>query len=173
MVQAIERPRPASLRERKRTLSCLNIEKVSCHYNGRPVLEQLSQQVADNEIVCLLGPAAVARPRCSRRWPVCCPGPGEIRLGETLLDAPGVSVPPEARHIGMIFQDYALFPHLTVAENVGFGLTGQDRGSRQQQVEGRWRWSTCRGWGSAIPISSPAASSSGWPSPAPWCASRA
>ena len=35
----------------------------------------------------------------------------------------------------MIFQDYALFPHLTVAENVGFGLTGQDRGSRQQQVE--------------------------------------
>ena len=88
MVQAIERPRPASLRERKRTLSCLNIEKVSCHYNGRPVLEQLSLQVADNEIVCLLGPAAVARPRCSRRWPVCCPGPGEIRLGETLLDAP-------------------------------------------------------------------------------------
>ena len=73
----------------------------------------------------------------------------------------------------MIFQDYALFPHLTVAENVGFGLTGQDRGSRQQQVEEALALVNLQGLGSAIPTSSPAASSSGWPSPAPWCASRA
>ncbi len=60
---------------------------------------------------------------------------GSIRLGDTLLDGPGVTVSPERRHIGMIFQDYALFPHLTVAENIGFGLTRAPREARQQQID--------------------------------------
>jgi iron(III) transport system ATP-binding protein len=50
---------------------------------------------------------------------------GAIRLDGKVLSAPGRIIPPEKRRIGMVFQDYALFPHLTVAQNVGFGLRGR------------------------------------------------
>lgn len=117
-------------------MSCLQVENVSCRYNGRNVLEQLSLSVADNEIVCLLGASGCGKTTLLKAIAGLLPlAEGEIRLGATLLDGPGVSVPPEARNIGMIFQDYALFPHLTVADNVGFGLTRLDRPARQQQVE--------------------------------------
>ncbi|WP_169046791.1 ABC transporter ATP-binding protein [Aeromonas salmonicida] len=117
-------------------MSCLQVENVSCRYNGRNVLEQLSLSVADNEIVCLLGASGCGKTTLLKAVAGLLPlAKGEIRLGATLLDGPGVSVPPEARNIGMIFQDYALFPHLTVADNVGFGLARLDRPARQQQVE--------------------------------------
>ena len=116
-------------------MSCLQVENVSCRYNGRNVLEQLSLTVADNEIVCLLGASGCGKTTLLKAIAGLLPlAEGTIRLGDTLLDGPGASVPPEARNIGMIFQDYALFPHLTVADNVGFGLTKLDRRARQQQV---------------------------------------
>ncbi|MGL5567470.1 MAG: ABC transporter ATP-binding protein, partial [Plesiomonas sp.] len=117
-------------------MSCLQVENVSCRYNGRNVLEQLSLTVADNEIVCLLGASGCGKTTLLKAIAGLLPlAEGSIRLGDTLLDGPGASVPPEARNIGMIFQDYALFPHLTVADNVGFGLTKFDRSARQQQVD--------------------------------------
>ncbi|PJG58093.1 ABC transporter ATP-binding protein [Aeromonas cavernicola] len=116
-------------------MSCLQVENVSCRYNGRDVLEQLSLTVADNEIVCLLGASGCGKTTLLKAIAGLQPlANGVIRLGSTLLDGPETNVPPEARQIGMIFQDYALFPHLTVAENVGFGLTQSDRPARQHQV---------------------------------------
>lgn len=92
--------------------------------------------MADNEIVCLLGASGCGKTTLLKAIAGLLPlAEGTIHLGDTLLDGPGASVPPEARNIGMIFQDYALFPHLTVADNVGFGLTKLDRRARQQQVD--------------------------------------
>src|SRR5690606_10804470 len=55
---------------------------------------------------------------------------GEIRLDGQVISSPTRSVPPEQRRIGMVFQDYALFPHLTVAQNVAFGINKHPNGQR-------------------------------------------
>jgi iron(III) transport system ATP-binding protein len=59
---------------------------------------------------------------------------GEIRLGQSVVSSATAHVAPEARRIGMVFQDYALFPHLTVHDNVGFGLHKQPRAQREVRV---------------------------------------
>jgi iron(III) transport system ATP-binding protein len=59
---------------------------------------------------------------------------GAIRLGGAAVSAPGVAIPPEERRIGMVFQDYALFPHLTVAENIAFGLHSTSRTERRSRT---------------------------------------
>ena len=59
---------------------------------------------------------------------------GRIELGGVVVGEPGREVPPEQRHVGFVFQDYALFPHLTVAENVAFGLNRLPRGERSWAV---------------------------------------
>ncbi|EKP0277774.1 ABC transporter ATP-binding protein [Aeromonas bestiarum] len=133
-------------------MSCLQVENVSCRYNGRNVLEQLSLTVADNEIVCLLGASGCGKTTLLKAIAGLLPlAGGAIRLGDTLLDGPGGCVPPEARNIGMIFQDYALFPHLTVADNVGFGLTRLDRSARQQQVDEALTLVNLQGLGARYP----------------------
>jgi len=62
------------------------------------------------------------------------PDAGEIRLEERTVAGPGTWVAPERRRVGLVFQDYALFPHLTVAENVGFGVPRREREGRLREV---------------------------------------
>ena len=61
------------------------------------------------------------------------PDAGEIEVAGRLVSGPGVEVPPERRRIGMVFQDYALFPHMTVRQNVEFGLNGWNREARAKR----------------------------------------
>ena len=80
-------------------MSCLQVENVSCRYNGRNVLEQLSLTVADNEIVCLLGASGCGKTTLLKAIAGLLPlADGSIRLGDTLLDGPGASVRARLRN---------------------------------------------------------------------------
>ena len=102
----------------------LEVNHVSFAYpDGTKVCENLSFGVEEGEIGCLLGPSGCGKTTVLRliagfeR-----PSQGDIRIRGKLLADTRMSTPPEQRRIGLVFQDYALFPHLTVAKNVAFGL---------------------------------------------------
>ena len=87
--------------------------------------------VERGEFVALLGPSGCGKTTLLRLvagFEV--PDAGEVRVADRRVAAPGTWVPPERRKVGMVFQDYALFPHLTVAENVGFGVRRRLRRER-------------------------------------------
>jgi iron(III) transport system ATP-binding protein len=90
---------------------------------GVPVLQQVSLQVDTGSLVCLLGPSGCGKTTLLRLIAGFEePDTGEIYLIKRLVSRPGLVVPPEQRHVGMVFQDFALFPHMTVGQNIQFGL---------------------------------------------------
>jgi iron(III) transport system ATP-binding protein len=104
-------------------------------YNGREVVRGLDVALPRGAIGCLLGPSGCGKTTVLR----CIAGfeairGGDILLGGARVSGPGVMVPPERRRIGMVFQDYALFPHLTVAKNIAFGLRGADAPARVREL---------------------------------------
>ena len=113
----------------------LNLHQVSQSYGTRQVLNDVGFHLKDGVIACLLGASGCGKTTVLR----CIAGfesiaAGEITINDTVVSQPGFSVPPESRRIGMVFQDYALFPHLTVARNVAFGLHGADDTARNTRV---------------------------------------
>jgi iron(III) transport system ATP-binding protein len=87
--------------------------------------------VEQGEFVALLGPSGCGKTTLLRLIAGFeSPDDGTIELNGKLVSGPGTWVQPERRQVGMVFQDYALFPHLTVAENVGFGLPRKERAAR-------------------------------------------
>jgi iron(III) transport system ATP-binding protein len=94
-------------------------------YGAKTVVEHLALDLPQGTLGCLLGPSGCGKTTVLRAVagfePVL---GGEIRLDGQVVSSTSVHVPPEQRRIGMVFQDHALFPHLTVAANVGFGLRG-------------------------------------------------
>ena len=104
----------------------LEIRDLVRRYGGRAVVDGVSLTVAAGQVACLLGPSGCGKSTTLRLVA----GVESQDSGEILIDGQRVSgggvaaVPPERRGIGLMFQDFALFPHLRVAENVGFGLSG-------------------------------------------------
>jgi iron(III) transport system ATP-binding protein len=87
------------------------------------------------EILCLLGPSGCGKTSLIRLLAgLERPDAGELFANQRVLARPGLFVPPEQRHVGLVFQDVALFPHLTAAENVGFGLSGLARRERRARA---------------------------------------
>jgi len=99
------------------------------------VIEGLGFSLTKGQIGCLLGVSGCGKTTALRAIAgFVRPDAGEIRVGGRLVAAPGVWVEPEDRGVGVVFQDYALFPHLTVAGNVGFGLRSLPASERAQRV---------------------------------------
>ncbi|MCK4742655.1 MAG: ABC transporter ATP-binding protein [Sulfuriflexus sp.] len=101
----------------------LEVNNIECHYDGRPAVSDLSLQVNEGDIVCLLGPSGCGKTTVLRAIA----GfenvhKGEIKLGDQVLSRAGYTRPPHQRNLGMVFQDYALFPHMNVCQNICFGL---------------------------------------------------
>ena len=107
-------------------------------YGDVPAVEDLSLEVKPGELVSLLGPSGCGKTTTLRLVAgFLAPEAGEIWVGERRLSAPGRVVPPERRRMAMIFQSYALWPHMTVAANVGYGLrfrSGLGRTERDRRV---------------------------------------
>jgi iron(III) transport system ATP-binding protein len=103
----------------------LEVDHVTCRFDGREVVHDVSFAVGAGEVLCLLGPSGCGKSTTLRVIAgIERQAAGAIRAdGEVLSDA-GLHLPPEARGVGLIFQDFALFPHLTVRQNVAFGLRG-------------------------------------------------
>jgi iron(III) transport system ATP-binding protein len=108
---------------------------------GKPAVDDVSFIVAAGEIVALLGPSG-----CGKTTTLRCvaglehPSAGTIRIGGAVVSAPeqGVLVPPRLRNIGMVFQSYAVWPHMTVWQNVAYPLRhrgGSSRAERDRKVE--------------------------------------
>ncbi|MBM3358894.1 MAG: ABC transporter ATP-binding protein [Betaproteobacteria bacterium] len=113
----------------------LEFKAVSHAYDSRPVLRALSFRLDPGAIGFLLGASGCGKTTVLR----CIAGFEPVSSGEILLNGEVVSsryhtVPPEKRRIGMVFQNYALFPHLTVARNIAFGLHGVPASERASRV---------------------------------------
>jgi len=113
--------------------SSLSVRGLSHRYDGKVALDNVSFEVAQGEIAALLGPSGCGKTTVLRAIAGFLPvKPGVIALGETDLSL----LPGRSRGIGMVFQNYALFPHMTVAENIAYPLTnhGWSRERRRARV---------------------------------------
>ena len=115
----------------------LELKDVACSYEtGSLALESISFSARKGDIICLLGPSGCGKTTTLRAIagfePV---SSGEIRLNGAIVSATNRHVPPEQRRVGMVFQDYALFPHLTVRDNVGFGLAYATADNRRNRID--------------------------------------
>ena len=111
----------------------LLLEHVSHAFDGVAAVDDVSLGVAPGEVVCLLGPSGCGKTTTLR----VAAGLERLQRGRVLIDervlaTADFTTPPEERHVGLVFQDYALFPHLTVLGNVAFGVKGPSRRRRDR-----------------------------------------
>lgn len=117
----------------------LSLEGIHHAYEGKAVLDDVSIAVRPGEVACLLGPSGCGKTTLLRiAAGLESAARGRVLIGGRLVaDAgSGLHAPPEARRVGLMFQDYALFPHLTVFDNVSFGVTDRSPATRARLHEG-------------------------------------
>jgi iron(III) transport system ATP-binding protein len=116
--------------------NAIEIKDISLSIEGRPILEDISFGVNEAGIACLLGPSGCGKTTLLR----CIAGfekqhQGEVWIKGVRVSNPVHHLPVEQRHIGMVFQDYALFPHLSVKDNITFGLKNQSAKLVSQRLD--------------------------------------
>lgn len=118
----------------------LALDRIGRIYGGAAVVSDISLDIAEGEVLCLLGPSGCGKSTTLR----IAAGVERQSAGRVLLDGAPISdetrhVPPERRSVGLMFQDFALFPHLDIVENIAFGLKTpkRERAAVAQQLLGR------------------------------------
>jgi len=117
-------------------IDVLELKQVSIRLNGHPIVNEVSLRLAEGTIGCLLGASGCGKTTLLRGIA----GFEAISGGSIHIDGQPVSAvdlhrAPEQRKVGLVFQDYALFPHLNVAGNIGFGLQALARGQRERRID--------------------------------------
>ncbi len=114
----------------------LEVKNISKSFGNQPVVKNLSPSLDKGTIGCLLGPSGCGKTTILR----VIAGfegidAGEIRINDLIVSGRHILVPPEQRRIGMVFQDYALFPHLSVKDNVAFGLRNINGKKKEKRID--------------------------------------
>jgi iron(III) transport system ATP-binding protein len=118
-------------------VASVELRSLTKRYGDLPVVDDISLTIEHGRLVCLLGPSGCGKTTTLRLIAGFVePSAGEIRVGDQLVSSPARTVPPERRNMSMIFQSYALWPHMTVAENVAYGLELRkvDRGTLKKKL---------------------------------------
>lgn len=114
----------------------LDLQQVAVAYASHTVVKDISLSLAQGQIGCLVGPSGCGKTTLLRAIagfePVAA---GSINLQQQPLSSETVQLAPEQRHIGMVFQDFALFPHLSVADNISFGLLKTSKATKAAKVK--------------------------------------
>ncbi|WP_339721638.1 ABC transporter ATP-binding protein [uncultured Paraglaciecola sp.] len=130
----------------------LSLNHVSVGYQNVKAVQQVTFELSAGQIGCLLGPSGCGKTSVLRAIA----GfeklkDGQISLRDQLVAAKNKHLEPEKRHIAVVFQDYALFPHLTVAQNIAFGLQQQNSVQKHQRVTELLQLVGLPGYGSRYP----------------------
>ena len=114
----------------------LELRGIGRDYDGRAVIDAVSIALQTGEVICLLGPSGCGK-STTLRIAAGVEGPtrGEVYIDGRKVADPGLNRPPEERSVGLMFQDFALFPHLNVADNVAFGLRDGRAVKRERVAE--------------------------------------
>lgn len=113
----------------------LQLQRICFAHGALPVVRDAELSVAAGEVLVIVGPSGCGKTTLLRLIAgLERPSDGSIQLDGRLLNDARVFVPPEQRAVGMVFQGLALFPHLTVARNVGFGLSKLTKAERERRV---------------------------------------
>ncbi|MEO0670469.1 MAG: ABC transporter ATP-binding protein [Pseudomonadota bacterium] len=128
-------PAPSGARAAAAFAGRLTFENISRSWGDVDVLRGISLDISPGEVVCLLGPSGCGKTTLLRiASGVETPTAGRVLIDNREVATPTTFVPPEKRNVGLVFQDFALFPHLTILDNVAFGLQGLDRAARRAEA---------------------------------------
>jgi len=117
-------------------INSLEVTNLAVDYGNKRVLKAINLRLRTGELGCLLGVTGSGKTALLRTIAgFVRPSKGQIRIGEQLMASDEHFIPPERRYTGLVFQDYNLFPHLCIAENIGYGLTRQSRVTARVRVE--------------------------------------
>jgi iron(III) transport system ATP-binding protein len=132
--------------------SGLHVAGLRHAYGQRLVVDGVSLDLPAGEVHCLVGPSGCGKTTILRLIAGLEPlQAGRIGIAGELVAEPGYAVPPEVRRVGLMFQDFALFPHLRVRENVAFGLRRLDPRRRRQRAEELLAQVDMSGYGDSYP----------------------